>query len=64
MAPEPTALSGSHITPPALPEVMPVGSNMSDGIAIIAVYKLDKSMLAEGMESIANHYKLNFRDRD
>ena len=37
-----------------------VGSNLSDGISIIAVYELDKSKLAEGMEFIANYYTMFF----
>lgn len=50
---------------PQVPEFMSrkgpyVGSSLSDGISIIALYELDNARLAEGVDFIANYYTMYF----
>ena len=50
---------------PQVPEFMSrkgpyVGSSLSDGISIIALYELDNARQAEGMDFIANYYTMYF----
>ena len=50
---------------PTIPEFLNrkgpyVGANLSDGIAIVTIYELDNSKLAEGMDFIANYYTMFF----
>jgi len=50
---------------PQIPDFMTrrgpyVGSNLSDGITIVALYELDNARLAEGMEFIGNYYTMFF----
>jgi hypothetical protein len=50
---------------PQIPDFMSrkgpyVGSSLEEGISIVALYELDNSKLAEGMDFVANYYAMFF----